>query len=84
MTKPDLSYTLNQVVINEEPLECEWVITNDWNETILTFSDQECDRAYNTWWMYLTEEEQELWNEYELECMVRAECAEQDRWERVG
>ena len=65
MTKPELSYNLIQVCRDVgDHMEVFHCITNEYNETIREYAEDESENAYKTWWMYLTEEEQELWKDY--------------------
>lgn len=85
MIKPELSYNFVQVCKEVgDFVEVTYRITNEYNETIQEFAEDEGEHAYKTWWMYLTEEEKELWNDYELECEVAAECAQEDLWSRIN
>ena len=84
MSKPELSHNLVQVCKQVgDTMEVTYRITNEYNETIQEFTEDEADHAYKLWWMYLTEEECELWRDYELECKVAEECAEEDLWSRI-
>lgn len=85
MTKPELSYNLIQVCRDVgDHMEVFHCITNEYNETIREYAEDESENAYKTWWMYLTEEEQELWKDYELECKAAAEFAEEDLLSRIN
>lgn len=85
MNKPKLSHNLVQVCKEVKGLmEVTYCITNEYDETLRVFYEDEADHAYNTWWMYLTEEECDLWRDYELECEVAVECAQEDLWGRIN
>lgn len=83
--KPQLSYNLIQVCWPEgDDTIVTYMITNEDNETLDTFPEDEAIEAQRLWWSYLTDDERQLWDEYQMECEVAHECEEQDKWERIN
>lgn len=83
--KPELSYNLVQVCREVgDFMEVTYRITNEDNETIRQFAEDDSERAYQIWWSYLSRAERAIWEEYEMQCEVAAECAVEDRWNMVG
>lgn len=78
MRKPELAYNFVEVRkdVGDAFLEITYRITNEYNETIREFAEDEEVLAYSTWWSFLTKEERERLIEYERES--------DDRWNRVG
>lgn len=82
IVKPELSYNLVQVCKEvDDFMHVTYSIVNEDNETIRQFAEDDSERAYKIWWSYLTRAERALWEEYEMQCEVAAECCEQDRAE---
>jgi hypothetical protein len=86
MIKPELNYNLIQVCREVDGvMEVTYRIVNADNETILEFTENEGELAYKLWWVYyLTPEERDIWEQYELHCEVAAECAQEDLWSRIN
>jgi hypothetical protein len=82
--KPILSYNLNQVCkyVGDE-MEVIYMITNEDNETLDTFAEDQAFEAQRLWWSYLTDDERQLWDDYQVEYEVEDECQQQDSWERI-
>ena len=78
MRKPELTYNFVEVCndVGDAWVEITYRITNEYNETIREFAEDEEALAYSTWWSFLTKEEQERLIEYERESG--------DRWNRIG
>lgn len=82
--KPQLSYNLIQVCWPEgDDIVVIYRITNEDNETLDTFAEDQAFEAQKLWWSYLTDDERQLWDDYQVECEVEDECQQQDSWERI-
>lgn len=82
--KPTLSYNLNQVCkYVGDDMEVTYMITNEDNEEINTFSEDDAIEAQRLWWSYLTDDERRQWDDYQVECEVADECEQHDNWERI-
>jgi hypothetical protein len=82
--KPELSYNLVQVCREVgDFMEVVYNITNEDNETIRQFAEDQSDVAYAVWWSWLTKEERAIWEDYELQCEVASEMARENYYERM-
>lgn len=64
MNAPQTTFQLHQHILDRNTLACQWIIFNDENEPLKTFSEDKFEQARALWWSWLTAEEQAEWNEY--------------------
>lgn len=84
LIRPELDYNLIQSCqYRGDDLEVFYQIINRDNEPLHTFTEEQRLAAHQLWWNSLSPEDRKAWQDYELECQVADECAEQDRWERM-
>lgn len=81
---PELSYRVVQICRSVgDYMEVTYRIVNEDGETIREFCEDESKIAYDTWWSFLTEQERQLWEDYQMELDVMEEIVIEKYRERL-